>query len=132
VLQHAWAVLLKQFREADIVTRVGGEAFCVLCLNINQSDAAILFERLRKAIMHSSVAFDGMQVGVTISIGFTFELKPLRGAETRILKSLGYINFCRQNLLLALSCFSLLLGMAILSDTFSGFTTDMLLATLLS
>jgi diguanylate cyclase (GGDEF)-like protein len=56
-------------READIVARFGGEEFCLLLPETDESAAMIVAERLRLQIQNHSHAFGDDNVQVSVSIG---------------------------------------------------------------
>jgi diguanylate cyclase (GGDEF)-like protein len=56
-------------RTEDILCRYGGEEFAVILKATDSEGAAILAERLRKAIEESTFEFEGKVLHVTISIG---------------------------------------------------------------
>ncbi len=68
-LQHLARLLGEQLAEADLVSRFGGEEFCVLCTGFDHDRAVSLFERLRAAVEASSVEFEGRTIRFTLSIG---------------------------------------------------------------
>ncbi len=76
VLRRIGVVLHEHFRATDIVARVGGEEFCVLAVDLDESSAAKLFERLRK-IVEQQVFTTAKEenLSITISIGICTELK---------------------------------------------------------
>jgi diguanylate cyclase (GGDEF)-like protein len=67
VLCRVAEVLRQSARTMDIVSRTGGEEFCVLAPMTDLHGAALLAERLRQAVSASAERPD--QVSVTISIG---------------------------------------------------------------
>lgn len=58
-------LLLEQVREVDVVSRVGGEEFAILCPGTTAIDATILAERIRKATKQ----MEGGAGPVTVSLG---------------------------------------------------------------
>lgn len=56
-------------RETDIVARVGGDQFCLLLPETNESSAMIVAERLRFQIQNHSHAFGDEELRATVSIG---------------------------------------------------------------
>lgn len=56
-------------RDADIVGRIGGEEFCVLVWNANQSVAKDLAERLRHATTNLAIGSGSLDVRLTASFG---------------------------------------------------------------
>ena len=70
-LQQVAQVLKSSVREIDFLARLGGDKFAVLLPNASRHDAALLGERIRKAIadMHFKTPGDGMIRLITISVG---------------------------------------------------------------
>jgi diguanylate cyclase (GGDEF)-like protein/PAS domain S-box-containing protein len=68
-LQQVAATLKSSLREIDILGRIGGEEFAVLLPNISLHEAAVLAERVRKAVAGTSVEIPGGSLTITISIG---------------------------------------------------------------
>jgi diguanylate cyclase (GGDEF)-like protein len=67
---HLANILSSDTGHMDIVSRFGGEEFCVVLKNINQFSALDIFERLRKKVENSSLfSTKGEEVRFTISIG---------------------------------------------------------------
>lgn len=69
VLKTVSGVIRSSFRETDIVSRIGGEEFCVFAGNMAAEMAIPLFEQLREKIMHEVTVQDGQNISVTVSIG---------------------------------------------------------------
>jgi diguanylate cyclase (GGDEF)-like protein len=82
VLRHMSALLAARFRVSDIVSRFGGEEFCVLATDMNASNACAVFEDLRQAFEASPVSFCGQSIAYTVSIGLC--TSPLDGLEAMI------------------------------------------------
>ena len=74
-LKHISAILNKQLREGDILARMGGEEFCILCVNIDEKNAEKLFERIRVAIMDNPLITDKATIKITVSTGYCLELE---------------------------------------------------------
>ena len=74
-LKHIATILLNQVREGDILARMGGEEFCILCVNIDKPNAEKLFERIRLAIMNSPLVTDEATIQITVSIGYSLKLE---------------------------------------------------------
>jgi len=56
-------------RSVDIIGRIGGEEFLVVCPNTDSDGAAILAERIRQFVEKAELLHDGQHLKVTISIG---------------------------------------------------------------
>jgi len=69
VLQKAASILIKRFRETDVVARFGGEEFCVFAYDMRPKDAKEVFEVVRKTIMKDVIKIDEHELKVTVSIG---------------------------------------------------------------
>ncbi len=69
VLRETAATLEANVRETDIVCRIGGEEFLVLCPNVGVDGAATCAEHLRAAVEESSLLFGGCELKVTVSLG---------------------------------------------------------------
>lgn len=80
-LQNAASVLREQFREADVLARIGGDEFAVLVRGISGEEAALVRERLERAFESADVQ---------ASIGFAMRLshrtlrEALRVADKRM------------------------------------------------
>ncbi|WP_027331091.1 GGDEF domain-containing protein [Marinimicrobium agarilyticum] len=67
---RAFAGLLRQqFRESDIVGRLGGEEFAVLLLKADLNHTAVIAERLREACSDMNILYEGKTIRMTTSIG---------------------------------------------------------------
>jgi len=70
VLRDISSQLRGMLRASDTLCRYGGEEFALILPHINQDSAAVLLERLRKAVEGMRVVLeDGKQVTVTMSVG---------------------------------------------------------------
>jgi len=69
-LKHLAALIQAELRDADIIGRIGGEEFCILCVNIDEDNAFMMLERLRTTIMNTPLVTEEFKVNITISIGF--------------------------------------------------------------
>jgi diguanylate cyclase (GGDEF)-like protein len=69
VLRSVAACLKALVRETDIVGRYGGEEFGVIVADSDVQGAAILAERIRKAVETLVIEFDDRIIPVTISLG---------------------------------------------------------------
>lgn len=75
VLVHLAHLLRSMLRQNDIAGRLGGEEFAVLLPGAERERALAIAERLRLAVEHSAIEYEGRVIAVTASIG----LAPLEG-----------------------------------------------------
>jgi diguanylate cyclase (GGDEF)-like protein len=72
VLKDIATLLTERFRSSDIVSRYGGEEFCVIASNLDSHQAYDLFDSFREAVASQCTRLpDGTELRVTISIGIT-------------------------------------------------------------
>lgn len=64
-------VIQKNVRATDYVGRIGGEEFCILLPNTNESEAKILAERIRLNLSISPVLWEDKKILITGSFGVT-------------------------------------------------------------
>lgn len=69
VIRSVAAILAKRFRKGDVVSRYGGEEFCVLCADMNSSDVESVFDGVRQDIEDAVVAIGRHTIKITVSIG---------------------------------------------------------------
>jgi diguanylate cyclase (GGDEF)-like protein len=69
VLKTVALVLREQIRETDLVGRVGGEEFAILCSGIGAEGALRLAERVRAAVEQTRIEYEGRTLQVTVSVG---------------------------------------------------------------
>ena len=69
-LKHVANILSHGLREGDILARIGGEEFCILYVNLDTNDAAIVLERLRASIEDQPLIINDLHIPITISIGY--------------------------------------------------------------
>jgi diguanylate cyclase (GGDEF)-like protein len=69
VLKTVAQVLREQVRESDLVGRVGGEEFAILCAGIDPEGALRLAERVRAAVEETGIEYEGRSLQVTVSVG---------------------------------------------------------------
>jgi len=73
-LKHVADLLHDSLRDGDILSRMGGEEFCIFCINLDKKNAAGLFERIRKTIEDNPLQYEDLTINITISIGYSAEL----------------------------------------------------------
>jgi diguanylate cyclase (GGDEF)-like protein len=69
VIRRIGELIAQTLRETDKVARFGGEEFVVLLREVSEHEAHDLAERIRLVIADGSIAFDGKELAVTVSIG---------------------------------------------------------------
>ncbi len=70
IIKHMADVLRSSVRAGDVVSRYGGEEFCVIAVSVDDQDSALLvFERIRVGVAEHSVNAGEAAVAVTVSIG---------------------------------------------------------------
>ncbi|MCD6191129.1 MAG: GGDEF domain-containing protein, partial [Sulfurimonas sp.] len=76
VIVHLANVLMSNTNCRDIVSRFGGEEFCVVLKNINKFSAVEIFDRLRREVESSVVYSDKKEpIEFTVSIGVSLYLE---------------------------------------------------------
>lgn len=76
VLKAVSDTLASEFRQTDIVGRMGGEEFCVIAVSLAPEKRMEVFDRLRRAIEDLRVNIGDQEIRVTISIGVCTEPLP--------------------------------------------------------
>lgn len=69
VLEQFARTLALGIRATDLVGRVGGEEFAILCRNTTLAQAAALMERLRQSVAEQPTLIDGRDIFSTFSAG---------------------------------------------------------------
>ncbi len=68
-------VIRGALRKEDVLARYGGEEFAVVARETALEGARALAERIRRAVERSSCAWQGSDLGVTVSIGVTVSVE---------------------------------------------------------
>jgi diguanylate cyclase (GGDEF)-like protein len=76
VLKAVSDTLASEFRQTDIVGRMGGEEFCVIAVSLAPEKRMEVFDRVRRAIEDLRVNIGDQEIRVTISIGVCTEPLP--------------------------------------------------------
>lgn len=69
VLKAVAKCMLKNIRKTDVLCRVGGEEFVVICKRVDKENLVTVANKLRVAIENLLIPLNGQMVKVTISIG---------------------------------------------------------------
>jgi diguanylate cyclase (GGDEF)-like protein len=69
VLRETVSCVNSKVRQEDLVARIGGEEFCVLCPESDLRVGLVVAERLRKAVSEYPYLWEGETVRVTVSFG---------------------------------------------------------------
>ncbi len=87
VLVHVARILKSCMRKVDIVSRLGGEEFAVVCPELPTEAAAVPAERIRHSIETARLDLGGVKVNVTVSIGLADFPRHARTQEDLIERS---------------------------------------------
>ncbi|MFT5050152.1 MAG: two-component system cell cycle response regulator [Chlamydiales bacterium] len=68
-LKQVAGALRSSLRQADEICRIGGEEFLVICSHTDRDEAAMVAERLRRAVELCVIEADGVSLSLTISLG---------------------------------------------------------------
>jgi diguanylate cyclase (GGDEF)-like protein len=74
-LKHVAGLLTTHVRKTDVVSRCGGEEFCVILTNVDRQRALLVFGKIRKVIEKSTIQADGKTIKMTISVGVCTSIK---------------------------------------------------------
>jgi diguanylate cyclase (GGDEF)-like protein len=69
VLQSASACLKRGLRAQDVIARIGGDEFVVLCPDTTAAEAECAAERVRKMVESTAIHVGELSFNVTVSIG---------------------------------------------------------------
>ncbi len=86
VLRETSAILRRSTRRGDVICRLGGEEFLVICRGSDLGDATASAERLRLAVEGHCIRSGGFGRAVTVSMGVA-ELSETGGSVDDLLKS---------------------------------------------
>ena len=65
-------ILTKNLRESDLISRFGGEEFCILLEDISEEDIHILFDKIRNSFETNIITVNEKSVQYTISVGISY------------------------------------------------------------
>ncbi|MDH5446105.1 MAG: EAL domain-containing protein [Gammaproteobacteria bacterium] len=69
VLKAISNILSKNTRETDIISRIGGDEFCVLIKEVDEKDALMLAKKIEGKILNKKILINGKHYSVGCSIG---------------------------------------------------------------
>lgn len=69
VMKETADIIKSQLRDTDIVARIGGDEFAVICLNADGEYGKEIAERIRKKIESTIFSYASHDIGLTISVG---------------------------------------------------------------
>jgi len=69
VLREAGKVFQGKVRQSDVVCRIGGEEFLILCQAVGAAEAAVCAEHVRAAVEAHDFQWEGQRLKVTVSLG---------------------------------------------------------------
>jgi diguanylate cyclase (GGDEF)-like protein len=69
VLRQLGSIVAKRVRRDDIVARVGGEEFGILCPEVNREGGEELARKIRHMVETTAFNFEGTKIDVTVSLG---------------------------------------------------------------
>lgn len=98
VLQNFSMSLKEQLRATDILCRMGGEEFVVLCKRINKEDVIKIAEKFRKNIEKIVFRFGSDIVRITVSIGASvFPKGPDDSIDEIVNEADEALYYCKRN-----------------------------------
>lgn len=62
-------IFIKNTKNSDLVSRFGGEEFCIVLKNINSEDNLNYLEKIRKEVEENTTVFNDKKIKFTISMG---------------------------------------------------------------
>lgn len=69
VIRFVADTLAARLREADLVARIGGEEFCIACVDLDESRIPGIFDELRAGIEQAVVRYPPHEIRITASVG---------------------------------------------------------------
>lgn len=97
VLKAVAKVCKEQIRETDLLARFGGEEFCFLFPETDKGEAALISERIRKAISKLSFGTEHNRFSVTISMGVSEMLNADDNIESMLKRSDDSLYKAKEN-----------------------------------
>ncbi len=98
VLESFAELLRENTRTTDILCRMGGEEFVVLCRRADIDSAIAMAEKLRISINSKPFKFGGEEINISASIGIsTFPHKNIKNIDDLIKQADVAMYFCKEN-----------------------------------
>ncbi|BAK73561.1 GGDEF domain-containing protein [Arcobacter sp. L] len=72
VLQMIAKLANENFRQTDLVGRIGGEEFCIIFTNTNKENVLKIVDRFRKTIEEQTVVYEQKNIKITSSFGISY------------------------------------------------------------
>lgn len=96
VMKETAAIIKSELRETDIVARIGGDEFAVICANADSGYGRDIAERIRKKVEKTKMQYMSNIISITISVGcvsnedtqYTLD-EYIRNADNALYKSKG-------------------------------------------
>jgi len=74
ILRNLALIMKEELRQSDVISRFGGEEFCILLNNTDKEEAAERMDSLREKI-ESTILDKNNQISITVSMGLCSELQ---------------------------------------------------------
>jgi diguanylate cyclase (GGDEF)-like protein len=74
ILKSIAEIFKENFRKSDIISRYGGEEFCIILSTKEKKDGFNVMEKIREIVELQSFIYEGIKIPVTISIGVLLEI----------------------------------------------------------
>lgn len=75
ILKTIADIFKENLRKADIISRYGGEEFCIVMNVKEKRDGVIIMEKIREIVEKQSFIYEGKKIDVTISVGVSLEIE---------------------------------------------------------
>ena len=74
ILKAISDIFKENLRKSDIISRYGGEEFCIVLSIKERKDGINVMEKIREIVEKQSFIYEGIKIPVTISIGVLSEI----------------------------------------------------------
>ena len=75
ILKTIADIFKENLRKADIISRYGGEEFCIVMNVKEKRDGIIIMEKIREIVEKQSFIYEGKKIDVTISVGVLLDIE---------------------------------------------------------